>query len=188
MGALFYLLGRGSVFKKKVCEEKEWDQDLRGGIFYVFTLSHSMLPKQHVTLKIILKMKNVTAEWRRLRYEELNDQYSQPNIIWVVKSRRMRWVGHVAHMGERRCAYKIFVGKLEGKRPLERPWRRWEDNIKVDDQEVGWDMDWIDLAQHRDSWRTLVNAVMNLRFPKMRGISWLPENPLASEEILCSME
>jgi hypothetical protein len=98
--------------------------------------------------------------------EELNDLYSSPNIIQVIKSRRMRWVGHVVHMGEGRGAYRILVGRPEGRRPLGRPRHRWEDNIKMDLQEVGWaGMDWIDMAQDRDRWRALVNAVMNLQVP-----------------------
>ena len=77
----------------------------------------------------------------------------------------MRWVGHVARMGEWRGVYSVLVGKPEGKRPLGRPRRRWEDNIKMDLQEVGlWGMDWIELAQDRDRWWAFVNAVMNLRF------------------------
>ena len=83
-----------------------------------------------------------------------------------MKSRRMRWAKNVARMGERRGIYKFLVGKPEGKRPLGRPRRRWEDNIKMDLQEVGCEgMDWIELAQDGDRWRALVNAVMNLRFP-----------------------
>jgi hypothetical protein len=87
-----------------------------------------------------------------------------PNIIRVIKSRRLRWAGHVARMGEGRGAYRILVGRPEGRRPLGRPRRRWEYNIKIDLQEVGWwVMDWIDMAQVRDRWRAVVNAVMNLR-------------------------
>jgi hypothetical protein len=94
------------------------------------------------------------------------DLYSSPNIIWVIKSRRMRWLGHVAHMGEKRGAYRIFVGRPEGRRPLRRPRHRWEDNIKMDLQEVEWrGMDWIELAQDRDKWWALVNAVINLWVP-----------------------
>ena len=77
----------------------------------------------------------------------------------------MGWAGHVARMGESRGVYRELVGKSEGRRPLGRPGRRWEDNINMDVQEVGWGMDWIDLAQHSDRWRALVNAVMNLRVP-----------------------
>ena len=108
----------------------------------------------------------VTGEWRRLHNEELNDLYCSPNIVRVLKSRRMRWAGHVARMGEERGVYRVLVGKPEGKRPLGRPGRRWVDNIKVDLQEVGFRyMDWIGLAQDRDRWRTLVSAVMNLGVP-----------------------
>jgi hypothetical protein len=78
------------------------------------------------------------------------------HIVRVIKSRRMRWAGHVARMGERRGAYRVLVGKPEGKRPLGRPRRRWEDNIKTDLREVGWGcVDWIGLAQDRDRWRAL---------------------------------
>jgi len=108
----------------------------------------------------------VTGEWKRLHNEELNYLYSSPNIVRVIKSRRMRWAGHVARMGEERRVYRVLVGKPEGKRPVGRPRRRWVDNIRMDLQEVecGY-MDWIGLAQDRDSWRTLVSAVMNLRVP-----------------------
>jgi hypothetical protein len=84
------------------------------------------------------KRDEVTGEWRKLHNEELNDLYSLPNIVRVVKSRRMRWAGHVERMGEDRSVYRVLVGKPEGKRPLGRPKRRWEDNIKMDLQEVGW--------------------------------------------------
>jgi len=94
----------------------------------------------------------VIGEWRKLHIEELNDLYSLPNIVRVIKWRRMRWAGHVARMGERRAVYRVLVGKPEGKRPLRRPRRRWEDNIKMDLREVGCGgMDWIKLAQ--DSYR-----------------------------------
>ena len=98
--------------------------------------------------------------------DELNDLYSSPNIVRATKSRRMRWAGHVARMGEERGVYRVLVGKLERRRPLGRTRRRWVDNIRMDFQEVGCGyMDWISLAQDRDSWRTLVSAIMNLRVP-----------------------
>jgi hypothetical protein len=84
----------------------------------------------------------------------------------MIKSRRMRWAGHVARMGEKRNAYRILVEKPEGKRPRGRPRRRWVNNMIMDLREIGWDcMDCIDLAQDRDQWRALVNTVMNLRVP-----------------------
>jgi len=93
----------------------------------------------------------VMGEWRRLHNEELNDLYSSPNIVWVIKSRRMRWTGYVAHMGEERGVYRVLVGKPEGRRLLGRPRRRWVDNIRMDLQEVGCGyMDWIGLAQDRE--------------------------------------
>jgi hypothetical protein len=107
----------------------------------------------------------VTEGWRKLHNEELHGLYSSPSIIRVIKARRMRWAGHVARMGEVRGAY-ILVGRPEGWRPLGRPRRRWEDNIKIDLEEIGFgDVDWIYLAQDRDMWRALVNTVMNLRVP-----------------------
>jgi hypothetical protein len=106
----------------------------------------------------------VTGDWRRLHNEELNDLYCSPNVVRMIKSRRMRWVVHVARTGAERGVYRILVGKPEGKRPLGRPRRRWVDNIRMDLQEVGCEyMDWIGLAQDRDRWRTLASAVRNLR-------------------------
>ena len=111
------------------------------------------------------KRDEVTGEWRKPNNEELNDSYSSPNIVRVIKSRRMRWAGHVARMEERRGTYSALVGKSEGKRPHGRRRRRWEDNIKMDLEEMGCGvMAWIKLAQDRDRLRALVNALMNLRF------------------------
>ena len=108
----------------------------------------------------------VTGEWRRLHNEELNDLYSSPSIVRVIKSRRMRWVGHVARIGEDRAVYRVLVGKPEGRRPLGRPRHGWVDKIRLFLQEVGCGyVDWIGLAQDRDRWRTLVSTVMNLRVP-----------------------
>ncbi|KAJ4429807.1 hypothetical protein ANN_22011 [Periplaneta americana] len=112
------------------------------------------------------KRDEVTGEWRKLHNTELHALYSSPNIIRNLKSRRLRWAGHVARMGESRNAYRVLVGRPEGKRPLGRPRRRWEDNIKMDLREVGCDdRDWINLAQDRDRWRAYVRAAMNLRVP-----------------------
>jgi hypothetical protein len=112
------------------------------------------------------KRDEVTGKWRRLHNKELYALYSSPNIIRVIKLRRLRWAGHVARMWERGSAYRVLVGKPEGRRPLVRPMLRWEDNIKMDLREMRCEeLDWIDLAQDRDRWRAVVNAVMNLRVP-----------------------
>jgi hypothetical protein len=101
----------------------------------------------------------------KLHNEELNDVYSLPNIVRMVKSRRMRWAGNVARMGEDRGVHRVLVGKPEGERPLGRPRRRWEDNIKMDLQEVGGGRrNWMDLARDRDRWRALVGTVRDFRF------------------------
>jgi hypothetical protein len=102
----------------------------------------------------------VTGEWRELHNEELNDLYRSANILRMIKSRRMRLTGHVARTGEGRGGYRVLVGKPEGKRTR----RRWEDNIKMDLQEVGSrGIDYIELAQDRDRWGALVTEVMYLR-------------------------
>jgi hypothetical protein len=94
----------------------------------------------------------VTGEWRKLHNEELHNLYSPPNIIRTNKSRRKRWAGHVASMGEKRNSYRILVGKPEGRRPLGRQRRRWVDNIKMDLGQTEWDgVDWVDLAQEYGS-------------------------------------
>ncbi|KAJ4446015.1 hypothetical protein ANN_12701 [Periplaneta americana] len=112
------------------------------------------------------KRDEVTGEWRKLHNTELHALYSSPDIIRNIKSRRLRWAGHVARMGESRNAYRVLVGRPEGKRPLGRPRRRWEDNIKMDLREMGYDdRDWINLTQDRDRWRAYVRAAMNLRVP-----------------------
>jgi hypothetical protein len=108
----------------------------------------------------------VTEGSRKLHNEELHNLYSSPDIIRMIKSRRMSWAGFVARMCEKRNAYRILMGKPEGKRPLGRPRRRWANKVKMDLREVGWGgMDWIDLAQDRDKWWALLSTVMNLRVP-----------------------
>jgi hypothetical protein len=112
------------------------------------------------------KRDEVAGEWRKLHNEELRDLYSSPSIIRIIKPRRMRLVGHVAQMGEKRNTYRLLAGKPEGDRPLGRPRRKWVNNIKMDFLEIGWGgVDWIGLGQDRDKCRALVNAVMNLRVP-----------------------
>ena len=97
---------------------------------------------------------------------DIHDLHSSPNVIPVIKSKPTIWVGHGARLGDGGIAYKIVVGRPEGKRPLGRPRRRWEDKVTIDLQEVGYGgMDWIALAQDRDRWRALVNVVMNIRVP-----------------------
>ncbi|KAJ4452011.1 hypothetical protein ANN_03524 [Periplaneta americana] len=125
--------------------------------------------KNHNQNKVLRKIfgakrDEVTGEWRKLHNAELHALYTSPDIISNIKSRRLRWAGHVARIGESRNAYRVLVGRPEGKRPLGRPRRRWEDNIKMDLREVGYDgRDWINLAQDRDQWRAYVRAAMNLR-------------------------
>jgi hypothetical protein len=108
----------------------------------------------------------VTAGWRELHNEELHNLYSSPSIIRMIKSKKLRWTGHVARMGEKRNAYNILVGKPEGKIPLGRPMSRWVHNIKMYLREIGWGaMNASDLSEDRDQWMVLVNTVMNLRVP-----------------------
>jgi hypothetical protein len=108
--------------------------------------------------RVLRRIFGPTGEWRKLHNEELRDLYSSSSIIRIIKSRKIRWAGHVARMGEKRNAYRLLVGKPEGKRPLGRPRCRWLDNIRMDLGEVGWgDVDWIGLAKDRNRWRALVN-------------------------------
>jgi hypothetical protein len=112
------------------------------------------------------KGEEVTGGWRNLHNKELNNLYSSPNIVRVIKSRRMRWAGYVARMGEGRVVYRVLVGKPEERRPMGRPRRRWEDNIRMDLRKVECGcVNRMELAQDKDRWRALVSAVMNLRVP-----------------------
>jgi hypothetical protein len=122
--------------------------------------------ENNVLRKIFGPRREVDGSRRKLHNDELHSLYSSPNIVRVIKSRRMRWAGYVAHMGEGRGVYRVFVGRPEGKRPLGRPMCRWEDYIKIDLREVEIDgVNWIQLAQYRVQWWACVNMVMNLQVP-----------------------
>jgi hypothetical protein len=117
-----------------------------------------------VLRKIFGPKRDEDVSCRKLHNDELHSPYSSPNIVRAIKSRWMWWVGHVTRMGEGRSVYRVLVGRPEGKRPLGRPRRRWEDNIKMDISEIGIDgAYWIQLAQDRVQWRACVNTVMNLQ-------------------------
>jgi hypothetical protein len=106
----------------------------------------------------------VAGDWRRLHNEELHNSYTSQNSIRVIKSRRMRGAGHIVRMGETRNAYKILFAKSEGKSPLGRPRRGWQDIVRIDLRELWWEaVDWINLVQDGDQWRSVVNTVTNLR-------------------------
>jgi hypothetical protein len=133
--------------------------------FKIFPLSHQD-NAIHTSMRYPQKRDEITGEWRKLHNEELRDLYSSPSITRIIKSRRMRWAGHVVRMGEKRNAYRLLVGKPEGKRPLGRPRHRLVDNIRMDLGEVGWgDVDWIGVAKDRNRWRAVVNSVLNLMVP-----------------------
>jgi hypothetical protein len=122
--------------------------------------------ENRVLRKMFGRRREEDGSWRKLHNDELHDLHSSPNIGRVIKSRRMRCAGHVARMGEGRGAYRVLVGRPEGKRPLGRPRRRLEDNIKMDLREIGIDgANWIRMAQDRVQWWAFVNTVMNLRVP-----------------------
>jgi hypothetical protein len=134
-----------------------------------FREEHSLRVFENRVLRRIFGPKRdaVTAQWRKLHNGELHSLYSSPDIIRQIKSRRMRWTGHVARMGEGRNVYRVLMRKPEGKRPLGRPRHIWEHGIKMDFRVTGWGEggdEWIHLAQDRDFRRALVNAVMNLWF------------------------
>jgi hypothetical protein len=121
--------------------------------------------ENRVLRKVFGPKREEDGSWRKLHNDGLHSLYSSPNIVRVIKSRRVRWAGHVARMGER-SVYRVLVGRPEGKRPLGRSRRKWEDNIKMDLRETGIDgVNWIRLAQDRVQWRACVNTVMNLRVP-----------------------
>jgi hypothetical protein len=122
--------------------------------------------ENRVLRKIFGLKREEDGSWIKLHNGELHNLYSSPNIVRVIKSRRMRWAGHVARMEEGRGVYRVLVGRPAGKRPLGRPRLRWEDNTKMDLREIGIDVEnWIHLAQDRVQWRACVNEVMNLRVP-----------------------
>jgi hypothetical protein len=122
--------------------------------------------ENRVLRKISGPKREEDGSWRKLHNDELHSLYSSPNVVRVIKPRRMRWAGHVARMGERRGVYGVLVGRPEGNRPLGRPRRRWEDNIKMDLSEIGIDgANWIQVAQDRVQWRAFVKMVMNLQVP-----------------------
>jgi hypothetical protein len=131
------------------------------------------------------KRDGVTGGWRKLHNEELDNLYSSPSIIRFIKSRRMRWAGHVARMGDKRNVHRLLVGKPEGKRPLGRLRRRWMDNIKMDLLEIGASvLDLIGYAQVRYMWRALVNSVMNLRVSQNAGKYRVDAQLVASRVVL----
>jgi hypothetical protein len=127
---------------------------------------HRLRDFEKGVLRIFETKMEEDGSWRKLHNDELHSLYSSPNIVRVIKSRGMRWAGHVARMWEGRGVYRVLVGRPEGKRPLGRPRRRWEDNIKMDLRKTGIDgVSWIQLAQDRVQWWACVNTVMNLRVP-----------------------
>jgi hypothetical protein len=116
--------------------------------------------------KIFRPKREEDRSWRKLHNDELHSLYSSPNIVRVIKSREMRWAGHVALIGEGRGVYRVLVGRSEGRRLLGRHRRKWEDNIKMNLRETGiYGANWFRLAQDRVRWRAFVNTVMNLWVP-----------------------
>jgi hypothetical protein len=130
---------------------------------------HRLREFLRTVLRVFGPKREEDGSWRKLHNYELHSLCSSWNIVRVIKSRRMRWAGHVARMGEGRDAYRVLVGRPEGKRPLGRPRSRRENNIKVDLRERGIDgANWIQLAQDRIQWRAFVKTVMILRVPQRK--------------------
>jgi hypothetical protein len=126
---------------------------------------HRLRVFENRVLRIFGPKREEDGSWRKLHNDELHSLYSSPKIVRVIKSRRMRWAEHVARMGEGKGVYRVLVGRPEGKRPLGRPRRRWEDNIKMDLKDTGIDVaNWIQLAQDRVQLRAFVRTVMNFTF------------------------
>jgi hypothetical protein len=127
---------------------------------------HRLRVSENRVLRIFGPKREEDGSWRKLHNDELHSLYSSPNIVRVVKSRRMRRVGHVTHIVEGRGVYRVLVGRPEGTRPLRRPRRKWKDNIKMDLKEIGiGGANWIHLAQEMFQWRAFGSTEMNFRFP-----------------------
>jgi hypothetical protein len=153
----------------RMSDNTDWNKKIRKLLFSdKLREEHRLRVLENRVLRRIFgpKRDEVTGGWRKLHDEEIRELYSSPSIIRIIKSRWMRWARHVARMGEKRNAYRLLVGKPEGKGPLGRPRRKWVDNIKMDLLEIEWgSVDWISLVQVRDKLRALVNVVMNFRVP-----------------------
>ena len=143
-------------------------------VLYCYETSYLILREEcrlkvfenRILWRIFGSQRNENRDWRRLHNDELYNLYRSPNIVRVIKSRRLRWTGHVARIEEGRSAFKMLIGKPIGKRLLGRPKRRWEDNIRMNLKEIGISTrNWVDSAQDRDYWRALANAALNIRVP-----------------------
>jgi hypothetical protein len=133
---------------------------------YVKEIHRPRVSENRLLRRIFGPRREEDGSWRKLHNDELHSLYSSPHIVRVIKSRRMRWAGHVARMGEGRDVYRVLVGRPEGKRPLGRHRRRWKDHIKLNLREIGIDgLNWVQLAQDRVQWWAFVNMGMNLRVP-----------------------
>jgi hypothetical protein len=138
--------------------------------------------ENRVLRKIFGPERKEDRSWRKLHNDKLHSLYSSPDIVRVIKSRRMRWVGHGACMGKGRGIYRVLVGRPKGKRPVGRPWHRWEDDIKVNLREIGINgMNWIWLAQDSVWWWPFVNMVMNLWIPQRKQADRLSNSQLFKE-------